>query len=657
MPGRRRVVIEGITPQVDCGSFPIKRIVGEEVTVEADVFCDGHDMVTVCLLWREAGETEWRKTPMSPLGNDRWQAAFTPSVEGTAAYTVQAWIDAFRTWRDSLGKKHEAGQDVRSELLAGAEMVLESAARAQGEQRRLMERWAEEIRNEEAAAVAVALATSSELLLLMDLFPDFEKAMQFDRELPVTVERKRALYSTWYEMFPRSTAEKPGKHGTFRDCERLLPEIAQMGFDVLYLPPVHPIGRVNRKGKNNSPTSAAGEPGSPWAIGAEEGGHTALHPGLGTIDDFRRLVKLGEELGVEVALDIAFQCAPDHPYVSDSPEWFRWRPDGTIQYAENPPKKYQDVVPFEFENREWRNLWEELLGVFRFWIGEGVRIFRVDNPHTKPFPLWEWIIGEIRKERTDVIFLAEAFTRPKVMYRLAKLGFTQSYTYFTWRNTSRELREYLTELTRTEVREYFRPNFWPNTPDILHEYLQFGGRPAFVIRLVLAATLSSSYGIYGPAYELCIGEALDGKEEYLDSEKFEVKFWERSAHGNLRDFISLVNRIRREHTAFHTTWNVEFHGSDNKRIIFYSKTSGDDVLLIAVNLDPFGEQSAELDVPLESLGIPEGQPYLVHDLLSEEKYIWEGRKNTIVLDPHRMPAKIMAVRRRLLRENDFDYYM
>jgi starch synthase (maltosyl-transferring) len=475
----------------------------------------------------------------------------------------------------------------------------------------------------------------------------------------VVVERRKALFSTWYERYPRSSSFEPHRSGTFKDCEALLPEIARLGFDVFYLPPIHPIGRTHRKGKNNSPQAEPGDPGSPWAIGAEEGGHKSIDPGLGTLEDFESLMGKAAEFGIEIALDLAYQCSPDHPYVKEHPEWFRKRPDGTIQYAENPPKKYQDIYPIDFETDHWEALWEELKSVVLFWIDRGVRIFRVDNPHTKAFPFWEWMIGEVRRDFPDVIFLSEAFTRPKVMYRLAKVGFSQSYTYFTWRNSKREFMEYLTELTQSEVREFFRPNFWPNTPDILPEYLQYGGRPAFVIRLILAATLSSNYGIYGPPFELLVNEPLPGREEYLDSEKYEIRRWNWDQPGNLKEFIARINRMRRENPALQTTWNLRFFEIDNEQLLFFGKM-GDPLsesLLVVVNLDPFHTQSGWLTVPLEELGIEPGQAYLGHDLLSEEKYIWYGEKNFIKLNPHTLPAHVFKLKTRLKRETDFDYFM
>jgi starch synthase (maltosyl-transferring) len=475
----------------------------------------------------------------------------------------------------------------------------------------------------------------------------------------VLVERREALFSAWYELFPRSCCREDGIHGTFRECEKVLPAIAEMGFDVVYFPPVHPIGRTNRKGKNNATVAEEEDPGSPWAIGAHEGGHKEIHPDLGTMKDFEHFIVRAGELGLQVAMDIAFQCSPDHPYVKDHPDWFRRRPDGTVQYAENPPKKYEDIIPFDFESDDWRHLWHELKSVFLFWIERGISIFRIDNPHTKPFPFWEWVIREIRKEHPAAIFLSEAFTRPKVMYRLAKLGFSQSYTYFSWRNTRQELEQYLTELTRTETREFFRPNFWPNTPDILPEFLQFGGASAFVIRFLLAATLSASYGIYGPPFELFINDALPEREEYLDSEKYQVRCWDWNDPDNMRSLISRVNRIRRQNQALQTTLNIIFCDTDNDNILCFLKSTADlsNILLVMVSLDPFNSQEGTVCIPLEELGIASGHPFLVHDLLSDERNIWHGERNRVSFNPNVMPAKICRIRPRLRRENDFDYFM
>jgi starch synthase (maltosyl-transferring) len=499
----------------------------------------------------------------------------------------------------------------------------------------------------------------------MQRYPDRSLAATYRTELAAIVDRPKAVYAAWYELFPRSIvrtahAQQPdSRHGTFRDCERLLPEIARMGFDVLYLPPLHPIGQTRRKGKNNSATAGPEDPGSPWAIGSSLGGHKAIHPELGTLDDFKRLIGKAAEHGLEIAMDLAFQCSPDHPYVTEHPEWFRWRPDGTVQYAENPPKKYEDILPIHFESEQWSELWEELKSVVLYWIDQGIRIFRVDNPHTKPFAFWEWLIGEVRRDHPDVIFLSEAFTRPKVMQRLAKVGFNQSYTYFTWRNTKWELEQYIRELAHTEVGEYLRPNFWPNTPDILPQYLQYGGRPAFIIRLILAATLSASYGIYGPAYELCVNEALDAKEEYLNSEKYEIKNWDWDARGNLREVIERINRIRRQNPSLQSIRNIELCPVDNEALLGYVKTTEDqsNVTVTIVNIDPRHRQAGWIRLPLEEMGVDPRRPFLAHDLLTNEKYIWQGEANYIELDPQVMPGHILRVYRRMRRETDFDYFM
>jgi starch synthase (maltosyl-transferring) len=506
----------------------------------------------------------------------------------------------------------------------------------------------------------VQLALDEGVAALVARYPDRSRARRYERELRVTVDPPRARFSAWYEMFPRSAAAEPGKHGTFADCEARLPYIAEMGFDVLYLPPIHPIGRTHRKGRNNATTARPGDVGSPWAIGAEEGGHKSVHPLLGTLEDFRRLVARARERGIEVALDIAYQCSPDHPYVGKHPEWFRRRPDGSVQYAENPPKKYQDIYPFDFDTPAWRSLWEEFEGVVRFWIEQGVLTFRVDNPHTKALPFWEWLIQRIKRDHPEAIFLSEAFTRPKVMYALAKLGFTQSYTYFAWRNTKPELTQYFTELAQAPVREFFRPSLWPNTPDILTEYLQLGGRAAFMARLVLAATLGASYGIYGPAFELCENSPREpGSEEYLDSEKYQLRRWEIEREDSLKELIARVNRIRRENPALQSDRSLRFHTVDNEELICYSKSSagGADIIFIVVNLDPHHTQSGWVELPFDELGIDPDLPYQVHDLLGGARYLWHGRRNYVELDPRVVPAHIFRLRRRLRTEQDFEYYL
>ena len=656
--GRQRVVVERILPEVEEGKFAVKRAVGETVDVTAHVFSDGHDRIRAELMYTPAGGEKQQVVEMKAGFNDEWTASFPADAVGVASYTVRAWIDAFRTWQSDARKKYNADQDISVELAMGAELLAQAAERAEDRDRAKLESWANVLKDKTDQEQAILLAMSPDVTELVERYPDRRFCSQYPRELKVEINRRRALFSAWYELFPRSCG--PGRqHGTFADCEQLLPDIAGLGFDVLYLPPIHPIGTAHRKGKNNSPTCESGDPGSPWAIGAPDGGHKAVHPELGTLDDFRRFTVQAREHGLEVALDLAFQCSPDHPYVKEHPEWFRWRPDGTVQYAENPPKKYEDVLPLNFETDQWWELWQELKRVVLFWIDQGVRIFRVDNPHTKPFPFWEWLIGQVRQDYPDVIFLAEAFTRPKVLGRLAKVGFDQSYTYFTWRNTKPELTQYLEQLTTGEIAEYLRPNFWPNTPDILPQYLQFGGRPAFFARLVLAATLSSSYGIYGPAFELCIAEGVEGKEEYLDSEKYEIKDWDREAPGNIRGLVERLNRVRRENSSLQNIRSLRFCDVDNDMLIAYVKSSPemDNVTVTVVNLDPHHKQSGWVRLPLTELDIDERQPYMAHDLLSNDKYIWQGQRNYIELDPALLSAHILRIHKRLRRETDFDYFM
>jgi len=657
--GRKRVVIENLRPEIDGGRYPIKRVVGEKVVVMADIFSDGHDSISARLLYRRHEKREWEEVPMRFLENDRWRGEFIVKEVGVYSYTVEGWVDHFKTWRRDLQKKFDAGQDVNVELLVGMEYVKEVSKKVPKEEQDKFHKVIESLKRGGDQKEAVALALSEEITEFMNRYPDKKFAATYEKELAIVVDRERALFSSWYELFPRSCYSEPGRHGTFKDCERILPEIGKMGFDILYFPPIHPIGKTNRKGKNNVLKVGSEDVGSPWAIGSKEGGHKSVHPQLGTLEDFERLVHKAKDHGLEIAMDLAFQCSPDHPYVREHPEWFKWRPDGTVQFAENPPKKYEDIIPLNFETEKWQELWKELKSVVLFWIEKGIRVFRIDNPHTKPFSFWEWLIGEIKKEYPDVIFLSEAFTRPKVMYRLAKLGFTQSYTYFTWRNTKREFIDFLAELTQSEVREYFRPNFWPNTPDILPEHLQYGGRPAFMIRLVLAATLSSNYGIYGPAFEFGINEAIPGKEEYLNAEKYEIKYWRQEKPESLRDFITRVNRIRKENPSLQSTWNLRFYEVENETLLFYGKATEDfsNIILVVVNLDPFHTQSGWVKVPIGELGIEPNQPYLVHDLLSEDKYIWQGERNYVELNPQILPANILRVRKRLKRETDFDYFM
>jgi starch synthase (maltosyl-transferring) len=659
--GRRRVVIEAVHPEIDGGRFPIKRVCGEKVIVEADAFTDGHDAIACALLYRRDSAPNWSEVRMEPLGNDRWRGEFTVSELGGYRYTISAWVDHFASWRRDLAKKVEAGQDVSIDLLVGAELIQQASQRASGPMAEQLKTWATTLRAEPIGDLAkTELALDAELALVMRRYADRELATTYRNELEVVVDREKARFSAWYEMFPRSCAVEPGRHGTFKDCEAHLPYVAAMGFDVLYLPPIHPIGSTHRKGRNNAASADPDDPGSPWGIGSEAGGHKAVHPQLGTLEDFRRLVAKAQDYGMEVALDLAFQCSPDHPYVKDHPQWFRWRPDGTVQYAENPPKKYQDIYPLEFETDAWRELWEELKSVVLFWIAQGVHIFRVDNPHTKPFRFWEWLIRDVRQAHPEVIFLAEAFTRPKIMYNLAKRGFTQSYTYFAWRNTKAELIAYFTELTHTGVREFFRPNPWPNTPDILTEYLQYGGRPAFMVRLVLAATLGANYGIYGPAFELCENRSREpGSEEYLNSEKYEIKQWDLDRPDSLKDLIARVNRIRRDNPALQSDWSLRFHPVDNDQLICYSKHTQDlsNIMLIVVNLDPHHTQSGWVELPLDVLELGREGSYQVHDLLSDSRYLWHGPRNFVELSPHLVPAHIFRLRRRVRTEQDFEYYM
>jgi starch synthase (maltosyl-transferring) len=656
--GRSRVVIEQVLPAVDGGAFPVRRFAGDVVEVEAVAYADGHDAIAVVLLHRREDEATWTAVPMEPAINDRWLASFAVAAIGRHRYTAVAWVDHFATWARALAKRLAAGQDVAVDLLVGAELVEAAAARAPEPDAARLAALAVAIRA--GGPTAGEVAASAGLAELMHRHAERRFATTFAPELILEVERERARFGAWYELFPRSAATEPGRHGTFADVEARLPEIAAMGFDVLYLPPIHPIGRRFRKGPNNSTTAGPDDPGSPWAIGAAEGDHTAIHPELGTLEDFRHLVAAAADHGLEIALDIAFQCAPDHPWAAEHPEWFRRRPDGTIQYAENPPKKYQDIYPFDFETDAWRELWAALKGVIDHWLAEGIRIFRIDNPHTKPFAFWAWLIREVKAEHPDSIFLAEAFTRPTVLYRLAKIGFAQSYNYFPWRNTKEELEAFFTEVSRPPVSDFFWPNLWPNTPDILPEYLQHSGRPGFEARFVLAATLGPSYGIFGPAFEECDAAPLGpGREEYLDSHKYEIKPWNPDRSGTLAGLIGRVNAIRREHAAFHTNAGLRFHPVDNDQLIAYTKSSpdGESQVLVVVNLDPHHRQSGFVELPLEHLRLDAHQPYQVHDLLTEARYLWHGSRNYVELTPGVAQANIFTIRRRIRTEHDFDYYL
>ncbi len=655
--GRVRVVVEGVRPEIEGGAAPVKRIVGESVIVDADIFTDGHDSVAGEVLYRCEREEAWHRSPMNLVGTDHWRGDFVTSKVGKYRYTVEGWIDRFGTWRNGMLKRIDSGQDVRIEYLIGASLVEEAASRAAPDDAASLHHWARILRDEPSTAWDLVLG--EDLAAVVQRYPDRRLAARYGKELKLVVDREQAAFSAWYEMFPRSCASEPGQYGTLRDCEARIPYVESMGFDVLYLPPIHPIGHTSRKGKNNEVVAQPDDVGSPWAIGSEQGGHTSIDPKLGTLDDLNHLIATARTHGIEIALDLAFQCSPDHPYVLQHPEWFRKRPDGTIQYAENPPKTYQDIFPLEFETPEWRGLWEELERVVLFWIERGVRMFRVDNPHTKALSFWEWMIAEVKDQHPDVLFLAEAFTRPKLMYRLAKGGFSQSYTYFTWRNSKQELTRYFQELAESGVRDYFRPNLWPNTPDILPEFLQTGGRAAFILRCILAATLGANYGIYGPAFELCEDTAKEpGSEEYLNSEKYELKRWDLASPRSLKDLIARMNRIRRENPALQRDANLHFHDTDNPEVICYSKSTSDlsDVVIVLCNLDPFHKQMGWIDLDLAALGLDASRTFQAHDLLSEGRFLWRGAHNYFELTPEIRPAHVMKVRKWVRTEHDFDYY-
>ena len=666
-------MIDALLPAVDGGRFPVKCIAGDPVAVEAHCFTDGHDKLRVVLRWNAAGASDAYEVEMTAQPNDVWLAEFTPPRAGRYWYTVMAWVDHFESWRHEFARRDDPA-DIRAALEVGAALIDAAGNRAEGSDRVILAEWAAQLRAGAAGVGADAEASAdagtaanfhAARTIALDAARADLVARHADRSFAATMslelvaDRKRAGFSSWYEMFPRSAGTEPGRHGTFRDVEARLPYLAEMGFDVLYFPPIHPIGRVNRKGTNNTLTAKPEDVGSPWAIGAAEGGHKDILPQLGTLEDFRELLFKARGLGIEVALDLAFQCAPDHPYVTAHPQWFKHRPDGSVQYAENPPKKYQDIYPFDFESEDWRALWDELKSIVEHWIAQGVRIFRVDNPHTKPFEFWEWLINSVKQDQPDVIFLAEAFTRPKVMHRLAKLGFSQSYTYFTWRNTKQELTDYFTELALGTGRSYYRPNVWPNTPDILHETLQSGLRPVFSARLVLAATLAANYGIYGPTYELLESAPREaGSEEYRDSEKYQLRHWQVGSSDSLWSLAARINRIRRENPALQSDRGLHFCPVDNDQLIAYLKidAASGNVILTVVNLDPHQVQHGWVDLDINALQLDAEQPYQVHDLLSEQRYIWRGRYNYVLLDPQRAPAHVFRLRRRLRSERDFDYY-
>ena len=641
---QNRTVIDHVKPQINQGRFPVKRVVGERVDLSCSIFGDGHDYLRGLVEYRLRGAEGWQSSELTEAGNDVWTGYFTVTERGVYEYRIVAWVDHLKTWVRGFRKKQADGQDMHVELQIGANFLNELANRdpdsAAAEELNAAIRQLGEPDGE-----AVAYVLSAEFQQLLDDHPLRQFETVYDHGLTVKVGRPRERFSSWYELFPRSTSPDVDRPGTFKDVEQLLPRIADFGFDVLYMPPVHPIGHRNRKGRNNATNALEGEPGSPWAIGSAKGGHKAILPELGTIDDYKDLIAKAGERGIEVALDLAFQCAPDHPYVTEHPEWFIWRPDGSIMYAENPPKKYQDIVPINFETEDWKALWEELLGVVLYWVEAGVKIFRVDNPHTKPYRFWEYVIRETNERDPDVIFLAEAFTRPKIMAELAKRGFQQSYTYFTWRNNPQEMREYLTELTQTELREYMQPNFWPNTPDILAYEMMGAGANQFVKRLYLAATLSSSYGLYGPSYELMENRGnTNGKEEYYDSEKYTVRYYDWTYRNRITDAYRAINRARAENPALQQTNNIRFTDCDNGNLLSYVKYSDDRSNLVwcIVNFDPHHPQGGHVGVPQDIVGTGN---FRVTDLLTGEQYWWNDRANYVRLDPNWQPAHVLLIER------------
>jgi len=657
---RVRVQIENVQPTINGGRFPVKRIIDDMVKVTADIFADGHNELSAMLLYRREDQARWSETPLLLSVNDCWSGEFKVAEIGRWRYTIMAWVDHFKTWQRDFKKRVEAEQDVSVDILIGISLITRAREKALPKDEEKLNKFIEKIQNKKNKAEANIAALSDELGKIMVRYSDRAEAVTCGKEFAVVVDEKIARFSAWYEFFPRSCSPVPGKHGTLRDVIARLPYVAEMGFNVLYLPPIHPIGTQFRKGRNNAMLARKTDVGSPWAIGNKDGGHKSINPELGTLDDFKKLVEQAGKLGISIALDIAYQCSPDHPYITEHPEWFRKRPDNTIQYAENPPKKYQDIYPINFETENWKELWEELKSIVLYWIQQGVRIFRVDNPHTKDMSFWEWMISSVKKDYPDVIFLAEAFTRPKPMYQLAKQGFSQSYNYFPWRNTKGEIVQFFTELTKTEAKEFFRPNLWPNTPDILTEFLQFGGVNAFKIRFMLAATLGASYGIYGPAFELCANTSIGpNSEEYGDSEKYEIKKWNIDDHLSLRPLITKVNQIRDSYAVLQGDSNLEFFPVDNDSMICYGKYSDDfaEIIIVIVNLDPHWAQSGWIELPLLKFGLSETRPFQVHDLICGTRYLWNGPKNFVKLDPAEKQAHIFKIRRFQRSERNFDYYL
>ena len=630
-----RVIIENVYPEIDKGQYYIKRTVGESIKVEANIFGDGHDVVAGVLQYRHEQSKKWLEVRFRPLGNDRWESQFVVEKQGHYHYKIEAWIDYALNWQHNIERKAEDGQFVNVELLDGIQYLEYLKKKLPAKSNKKIAGWIKLFQDETKYEESLKVALSEELHELFVKFPSKDFSVKYDENLRVYVDREKARFSTWYEFFPRSAAAVQGKHGTFKDCEKLIPRVAEMGFDTLYFPPIHPIGEVNRKGKNNTTSAETGDVGSPWGIGSKEGGHKDIHPELGNLKDFHSLIKVAKKHGIEIAMDFALQCAPDHPYVKAHPQWFRWRPDGSVQYAENPPKKYQDILPIYFETEDWKNLWAELVSIAIYWVDQGIQVFRVDNPHTKPFRFWEYLIAGVKKHNPNVLFLSEAFTRPSIMHQLAKVGFTQSYTYFTWRNFKGEIIEYMTELTQDAGKEYFRPNFWPNTPDINPYSLQGGNETIHMIRFFLAATLSSSYGMYGPVFEYLVHEAMPGKEEYLDSEKYEIRQWDWTKKNKMTYLITMVNKIRKAHAAFQFTNNFHNCHIENENLIAFYKETEDkqSQVLCVVNLDPYHKQSGMVQTPLHLIGVQEGHQVVMSDLLTNNSYIWTREWNYVELDP------------------------
>ncbi len=639
----QRVIVEHVTPEIDAGRFYIKKTIGDTVRIEADIFTDGHDYIAARLLYKHQDDKKWLHLPMHLINNDRWQASFDLPKMGFYNYTITAWVDHALTWHHGFLKKYQDAQHLDVELLIGAGFLDAMLPVANKADQKLITKITALMHDKVKYDQAVNMVLGKEMHHLIDTYPNLEYATTYSRELKIYVDREKAGFSSWYCFFPRSASPVEGKHGTFKDCEALLPRIAEMGFDVLYFPPIHPIGHNFRKGKNNTVNALPGDDGVPYAIGSEEGGHKDILKDLGTLNDFKHLMKEAAEHGLEIALDFAIQCSPDHPYVKQHPKWFKWRPDGTVQYAENPPKKYQDILPINFENDDWQNLWKELKNILDYWCEQGIRIFRVDNPHTKSFHFWEWCIAEVQKKYPGTIFLSEAFTKPKVMKQLAKLGYTQSYTYYVWRNSKQELMEYMTELTQTEMKDYFRPNFWPNTHDINPYALQGGNEAAFITRYFMAATLSSNYGIFGPVYELMYHAPYPGKEEYLNSEKYEVMHWDWDKRNKLTDVITKVNAARKVNPALQSTNNIKFCEVHNDMLLAYYKKAGDNHILCIINLDPYSKQQGMVQTPLLEMGIWPGQDFTVFDILTGRSYIWNQEWNYVELAPRQLPVHLFKI--------------